>query len=59
MIKDKQCCGKKLKVGDRAVNRWGRVLCLDCDRKYKAPYMAVYTEGELLISSYCGEVLLK
>ena len=52
----KKGCGKKLNIGDRAVNRWGRYLCLDCDKKHPASLMGVYTEGDLVKPIKCGEV---
>jgi hypothetical protein len=49
-------CGKQLQIGDRAVNRWGKYLCLDCDKRHPHPILAVYTQGVLLKPIKCGGV---
>ena len=59
-------CRKIIKSGERVANRSGRILCLKCDKKKPAPFMAVYSEGTLLPSIYealgkrriqCGDIL--
>lgn len=49
-------CNKQLNPGDKAVCRWGRYLCLECDQKHPAPFMAVYSQGVLTQPVKCGEI---
>jgi hypothetical protein len=53
---DKRCCGKKLSMGDTAYNRWGILMCEECDKKNPAPFMAAYAGGKLAYDGHiCGE----
>jgi hypothetical protein len=49
-------CGKELKKGELVHNRFGILVCNDCDQKYPAPLMAVYSSGNIMEAGhYCGE----
>jgi len=52
-------CGKKLKVGDLAFNRWGVIICEECDKKHLAPMFAVYEGGYLKRECRCGDYVDK
>lgn len=54
----KDSCGRMIPKGQFAADRWGRIICLDCDRSYPAPLMAVYTVGRLLQPVKCGMTYL-
>ena len=55
---DKRCCGKLLNENDIASNRFGILMCKECDDKNPSPFMAVYEWGNLKESGhFCGEVL--
>lgn len=47
-------CGKPLRRGDMAWDRWGIVLCDDCDKARPASIMAVYYGGRLNRNIHCG-----
>ena len=40
-------CKRLLQEGDEIAYRWGKVVCEECNTKYPAPFMAVYTSGQL------------
>lgn len=55
---DKRCCGRQLNMGDTAYNRYGILMCEECDEKNPALFMAVYEGGKLSYDGHiCGETL--
>jgi hypothetical protein len=53
---DTRCCGKELNNGDLAYNRFGVLMCKDCDEKNPPPFMGVYEFGNLKTDHhFCGE----
>lgn len=47
-------CGKVLRRGDHAWDRWGIVLCDKCDKARPASFVAVYYGGRLNRNLHCG-----
>lgn len=43
----KDGCRKVILPGERVANRWGRIICMECDRKEPSSFMAVYSSGFL------------
>jgi hypothetical protein len=52
-------CGKVLNKGDMAFDRWGIILCPECDEATPASLMAVYYGGRLNSTATCGEMVMK
>jgi len=48
-------CGKPLRRGEMVWDRWGIILCDDCDKKRPASIMAVYYGGRLNRNLNCGD----
>ena len=50
-------CGKRLRKGDAAFDRWGILLCDACDKVTPASVMAVYYGGKLNQDAQCGQIV--
>ena len=48
-------CKKPLRRGDSAWDRWGIMLCDDCDKSKPASILAVYYGGRLNRGINCGD----
>ena len=58
-------CKKRFQIGDRIADRFGHAVCGECDDKYPAPIMAVYTAGivnghtlEIFPTLKCGDIII-
>lgn len=53
----KRGCGRVLVSGDEAVDKWGVLLCPECEAKEPPLYLRVFIAGTLGpgIKAYCGQ----
>ena len=50
-------CGRLIRKGELAWDRWGIILCDQCDKDTPAPHLAVYHGGLLKRTMTCGQTV--